>query len=92
MNLGPWQPHPKYPHNEARCAPDGTPVLVLLPEGFSTSCWVWLLGSMHGSDHDRETARRQADACARQQGHCILCDQCLHPDHDGICECGSQAG
>lgn len=70
-SLGPWKPHPKYPDNEARCDPEGTPVLVLLPEGRPTTCWVWLLGAVSGSDLSQEVARKQADDHARQQGYIL---------------------
>ncbi len=85
--LGLWMPHPEggeFMLCEARCDEAGHPIMLLYEEGLGDTCWAWEVdeypfdapGSFYqvGSDLDKETARRQADAVAVREGYTFLED------------------
>lgn len=78
--LLPWQQSTEWPETEVRLDDAGMTVLSLSPEGCEGSqCWAWDVrtarnlphkyGVNVGSDLDKETARRQADAAAVAYGY-----------------------
>jgi hypothetical protein len=77
-----WEPDPDYPDREVRRDANERIVLSLGPEGREGSqCWAWLVhpasrlpykyGVNIGSDLDRDTARRQADAAVVAYGYTL---------------------